>query len=382
MIGTVRDIARGGYGVVPGDIGPVFIPHVLAGEKIRYRVRSRRSSIQWGEAVEVLVPSPHRIAPACPHYGSCGGCNLQHADYSHQVEIKRSILKGNLQRIAAIPLPEECGITTSPPFEYRTRMVLQIRRGHVGFFRRGSHDVEPISRCPLMPEAMDGVFRELASSRNILDVDNGRLILLSNGSSTAAMLEQNRKKQHLYGPREILFPLPGFQFSVNPDNFIQANRFTLAKFQEWIDFPEGRWKGLDLYAGAGFLTLPLSRHCKSLTALEISPHNLSSLRRNLNLNKVSSVTIQRKRIGSCELQAADLMIADPPRSGLPHQVRTQLVRRPPRHLAYFSCDSATFSRDLSFLVKQGFSLSRIGIIDNTPQSDHMETVALLQWNKR
>lgn len=379
MIGTVRDVARGGHGVVPGNNGPVFIPYVLCGETINYRISCRHRSVQWGVAEEILEKSPHRIEPPCPHYGTCGGCNLQHADYPHQIEIKRSILKGNLQRIASITLPEACDITTSPPFRYRTRMILQIRHGRMGLFLRGSHDLEPITQCPLMSEAMEDTFRQLSANRDILAVESGRLILLSNGIQVSALLETGGNHRHLHGPGEILFSLPQFQFSVAPGNFVQANRFTLSQFHRWVNFSESEWeKGVDLYAGAGFLTLPLSRQCRSITALEISALNVKSLKRNLLLNGITSVSVQRKRIGASTWPVSDLVVADPPRTGLPAQVRRELVNHPPRRLVYFSCDSATFSRDLAHLIGEGFHLVRIGIIDNTPQSDHMEMVASLR----
>ena len=150
MIARIRDVGRGGYGVAAGPNGPVMIPRVLAGETVRFHVTQHRHNVYWGEATEIIHASPHRVSPRCPLYLECGGCNLQHASPEHQVEIKSGILRRNLQRIAHITDPAPFAISPSPPFHYRTRMVMKIRDGRLGFFQRKSHRFTAVTSCPLM----------------------------------------------------------------------------------------------------------------------------------------------------------------------------------------------------------------------------------------
>ncbi|MBN1197251.1 MAG: class I SAM-dependent RNA methyltransferase [Candidatus Aminicenantes bacterium] len=380
MIAKIRDVGRGGFGVASGPDGPVMIPHVLAGETVRFRIQRHSHNVYWGEAIEIIHPSAHRVSPPCPLYLECGGCNLQHASPEHQVEIKSGILRRNLRRIAHIIDPPPIAISASPPFHYRTRMVLKIQNGRAGFFQRNSHRVIPVNSCPLMPSVMQERLRELCQYSQIRNIEDGQLVLLSNGEEVAASVADGREWQDLDEPGRIVFHLPDGSFCVNPHNFVQANRFTMASMQAYAHPRSARiHQGVDLYAGAGFLTLSLARACnRKVWAVESDPGNLEMLRHNLAANGLDHVLPLQRKISGRHWPQADFILADPPRKGMPARVLSALASAPPVEMVLFSCDSATFSRDLAFLLKRDFSLVECALIDNFPQSDHIEVIARLQ----
>lgn len=384
MIATVRDVGRGGFGVVPGENGPVMIPRVLTGESIRYHITGHRHGVDWGEADEILSPSPYRVTPPCPHYDDCGGCNLQHATADHQIEIKSGILFANLKRIAGMKTPSNFRITASPPWGYRTRMALQIRNGQPGFFSSGSHRIVPIDSCPLMPGNMRECLRELIGHPRITTIEAGRMIMLSNGQEVSVDLAAGEEWIHLEGPEKISFTLSSGRFSVTPRNFIQANRFTMAAMHDFARPREADpATGLDLYAGAGFLTLPMARACKEGGwAVESEHHNLELLRRNLAENGLNRIRVLKRNISGKQLPRADFIIADPPRGGMPTRALDAIALTAPREFVLFSCDSATFSRDLARLIQRGFSPLEMELVDNFPQSDHMEIAIRLKGPRK
>lgn len=380
MIATVRDVGRGGFGVVPGENGPVMIPRVLTGESIRYHVTRHRHGVDWGEADEILSPSPHRVSPRCPNYHDCGGCNLQHASADHQKEITSRILIANLRRIAGIEAPSTFRIASSSPWGYRTRMTLQIRNGKPGFFQSGSHHIVPIDTCPLMPDNMQECLRGLTGLARINALETGRLIMLSNGEEVSVDLAAGGEWIHLEGPEEVGFTLAAGRFTVTPRNFVQANRFTLTAMQ---DFARPREQepatGLDLYAGAGFLTLPMARASRhGGWAVESERHNLEFLRRNLADNGLDRIRALKRNITGKQLPRADFIIADPPRGGIPARALDAITLAAPREFVMFSCDTATFSRDLARLIQRGFNPREMELFDNFPQSDHMEIAVRLE----
>jgi len=380
MIATVRDVARGGFGVVAGLNGPVMIPRVLTGEKIRFKISHHRHGVDWGTAEEILCSSPHRVPPPCPHYNHCGGCNLQHAAPDHQLEIKTGILRGNLKRIAGMDPAPQPAIKESPPFHYRTRMVLQIRQGKAGFFHRGSHRLVAVATCPLMPPAMQARMQELAGHPRIKNLDEGQLVLLSNGEEVSASLVENGQWFDLAGPSQVTFRLPAGDFTVAPRNFVQANLFTMPAMQALaLPLGKGISTGADLYAGAGFLTLAMARRCtQNGWAVESDHHNLKMLRFNLEVNGLEHIQTMGKHIADRHWPRVDFVVSDPPRKGIPFRVIDSLGTAPPMEMVMFSCDSATFSRDLGRLIKRGFTLIESALIDNFPQSDHMEIAARLR----
>lgn len=380
MIAKIRDVGRGGFGVAPGPDGPVMIPRVLAGETVRFHIQRHRHNVYWGEATEIIQPSAHRVHPPCPLYHECGGCNLQHASSEHQIEIKSGILRRNLRRIAHIADPPPIAISASPPFHYRTRMVLKIQNGRTGFFQRNSHRVIPIISCPLMPTVMQERLRELCQYSQIRNIEDGQLVLLSNGEEVAASVADGSEWHDLDGPGRIGFHLPDGNFWVNPRNFVQANRFTMSSMQAHAHPSSTRFQqGVDLYAGAGFLTLSLARSClRNAWAVESDPDNLEMLRHNLAANGIHHVRPLQKKISGRHWPQANFILADPPRKGMPTRVLAALASAPPVEMVLFSCDSATFSRDLAFLLKRDFSLTECVLIDNFPQTDHIEVIARLQ----
>ena len=140
----------------------VFVPFVLAGEKIEASLTEQKPGFARAQADSIVEPSPHRIQPACPHFTRCGGCHYQHATYEHQLEIKKEILRESLRRTAKLDLPFDIEVHPSPPWNYRNRSRLQVRTGQVqtecaqvspafaaGYFKLASHELLPVEECPI-----------------------------------------------------------------------------------------------------------------------------------------------------------------------------------------------------------------------------------------
>jgi 23S rRNA (uracil1939-C5)-methyltransferase len=130
----------------------VFVPLVLAGEKIEAALTDEKPGFARAQAQAILEPSPHRVEPTCQYFGHCGGCHYQHATYEHQLEIKKEILRENLRRIAKLELQSEIEVHPSPPWNYRNRSRLQIQAKPTfaaGYFKLASHDLMLIEQCPV-----------------------------------------------------------------------------------------------------------------------------------------------------------------------------------------------------------------------------------------
>jgi 23S rRNA (uracil1939-C5)-methyltransferase len=380
MIGKVLTIAKGGSGIVRAGDKTVFLPGVIAGETVEFAVSGRLRSAWQGRLLRVLEASPQRTRPPCPHYPECGGCNLQHLSYGEQLRCKREIFLANMKKIAAMDGLSIPDILASPPFRYRSKSEFQVRDGRGGFFRKGSHQVVPISGCLLLPEAVESFF--LSRRSELAGTANAQLQVVSNGREIAARLETPDSAEKWFSSeRTVRFGIGPFAYRFAPDNFIQANLFQLQPLQDLLQRYLGERKiarAVDLFCGCGFFTLPLALRCREVLAVENDPRNVAALRANLQLNRVDHVRVIQSDALRAGLPRAELYVADPPRGGLSARVIAAMAEGGAGTVVYYSCDSATFARDLRIFARCGFEIDEMRLIDNFPQSDHFEIFSALK----
>jgi len=379
MIGTVHAVAKGGAGIIRLADRTVFVPGVISGETVEFTIQGGQKGIWQGRLQRVLEPSPQRLAAPCPHYGECGGCNLQHMAYEEQLRCKKEILNTNLKKIAAVTPGELVSVLPSPPFRYRSKIELQVRDSAIGFFKKQSHQLVTIAECLLLSEEAE----RFALETPLPAGSDGVLQILSNGSKSAARLERPPNEPlWLTTDRSLSFAFPQFHYRSGPEHFIQANLFQMQPMLELLDeqlatAPRGD-SAADLFCGGGFFTLLLAKCFPRVLALENDPANLAALGANLESNRVRNVEVRAADALNSELPPLDLAVLDPPRGGLSPALIFRIARAKIGKVIYFSCDSATFSRDLRLFLKHGYELQDLRIIDNFPQTDHFEIFSVLK----
>lgn len=379
MIGIVQAVAKGGAGIIHLADKTVFVPGVISGETVEFTILEEQKGIWRGKLQRILEHSPQRVEAPCRHYQGCGGCNLQHMTYPEQLRSKKDILSANLKKIAGITSTESMTVLPSPPFRYRSKIEFQVQNGARGFFQKKSHQLVSISQCLLLSDTAERFLLELPP----LPADtNGVLQILGNGSDLAARLQNNEGEARWLTPRHSLFfDFPPYRYRTGPEHFIQANIFQMQPMLElltkYLPADPGN-AAADLFCGCGFFTLPLVQHFQQVLALENNPGNLVALQANLELNQITNVEVRPVDALKADLPFLDLVVLDPPRGGLSAAVISRIAQAEVKKVIYFSCDSATFARDLRLFLKQGFDLRELKIIDNFPQTDHFEIFSVLE----
>jgi 23S rRNA (uracil1939-C5)-methyltransferase len=435
---TVEKLVYGGDGLARAPAAgqekgkAVFVPFVLAGERIEARVVEEKPGFMRAQAQKILEPASPRVMPRCPYFGECGGCHYQHAAYEHQLQIKTGILRETLQRIGRIEAPEVTA-HPSPPWQYRNRTRMKVRGGDnfaLGYFRVSSHTLLPVEHCPisspLINQAIAAVW-QLGRAHLIGDVlveveffanaADGRLLLEltlpdeywthavpPGGTSLAGFVAELRRRlpeiagvaafratargplvreelppavQQSFGADELVYDTGGCEFHVSAGSFFQTNRFLTGKLLDLVTAGESGDAVLDLYAGAGLFTLPLSQNFREVTAVEAAPFSFHDLRR----NTPSNVKARRQTTEDFLISGGgefDLVIADPPRAGLGEANAAALAKLKTPRMIYVSCDPATLARDLRVLQDGGFRLEKMHMIDLFPQTYHVESVTHLE----
>lgn len=410
----------------------VFSPFVLAGEKIEAAITEQKSGFARARATSIEQMSSHRIAPACPYFGSCGGCQYQHADYEHQLEIKKEILRESLRRTAKFELHAEIREHRSPPWHYRNRSRLQIRTRPefaAGYFKQGSHELQPVRECPISSPlinrgiaavwqtargagAADGIrevefFADAEDSQMIVEVqctpearramvrgwaEELRAALPAISGVTAFRKADNGRSDRLValGSSELTYRTAGQRFQVSTGSFFQTNRFLV---DELVEVVTGKCSGdtaLDLYAGAGLFSIALACDFRHIVSVESSQTAAKDLQYNLPTNGKALHAVTEPFLSElCADGAAtvgtardwvvspELVVVDPPRSGLGDRVARLLTKLNAPRVIYVSCDPATLARDLIPMLTAGYRVEELHLVDLFPQTYHLESVVKL-----
>ena len=423
----ITNLSHDGRGVARIGEKIVFVIGALPGERARVRIVRPHRHFDEAEIVELLSRSPDRIEPRCPHFGTCGGCALQHLSSEKQIESKQQVLAENFIRIGKVEPKEWLPPLSDQPWGYRRKGRLSVKwvdtkeKALVGFRENDSRFIADLREChTLLPEvgmrladiselvgsldakreiaqieiaagddAVALVFRHLVP---LGDVDRERLIAFGQRSGIAILLQSQ-------GPDSVVplwpetlslsFRLPDHDLEITfkPLDFVQVNagmnRRMLASAINLLDTQPAD-RVLDLFCGLGNFTLPIARRVASVVGVEGES----------NLVRRADENATRNGLSNAEFVAADLfadqrgsdwarreydkVLLDPPRSGAA-QLLEYLPRKSVKRVVYVSCHPASLARDAGTLVNQhGFRLVKAGVIDMFPHTAHVESIALFE----
>ncbi len=341
-------------------------------------------------------PSPLRVQAACPVFGTCGGCQLQHMQYDAQLAWKRSVVEQLLRDTGGFanpPLLET--VPCDNPWHYRNHMRFSVNRGgQPGLTARGTHRVLPLTSCPIAHEDINvalGVLSQVPNERP--------QVLVRCGTATGQMLIQPQPRPEVIEQLSAVGldiradtmeeKLGGETFRVRPSSFFQTNTAQAEKMAQMVlngllhsQNPDGRSLTIvDAYCGVGTFALLLARHVGKVIAIEESA---SAIKDALwNLREVSNVEILKGKVEDLLPALAaqiDGLVIDPPRAGCQQVVLDALIQHPVARVVYVSCDPSTLARDLNILchLHPAYHLFSVQPLDMFPQTAHIECVAVLE----
>jgi 23S rRNA (uracil1939-C5)-methyltransferase len=371
---TIEKLVYGGEGLARMEGKVILTPFVLPGEVVRAETERAKNDLWRGRLIEVLQPAASRIAPECPYFQRCGGCQYQHIDYPFQLQQKQAILREALQRVGKIEFTGEIGVVSGEPWHYRNRVQLHIEDGKVGYFAQGSRDLCAIDRCPIASPRLNEVIGKLSELK--LGPVNAAVELFTNETDVQVNVVDRVPRQALsaLAALGVTTPIEYNGFRVSRNSFFQVNRFLIDRLVECAaGEARGNW-AVDLYAGVGLFAVKLAERFGKVTAVESSGSSLRDLADNFAQPAVNAnVEDYLKALD----ETPDFILADPPRAGLGKVVVKELARIHAPRLTIVSCDPATLARDLQGLLAENYRIEKITLVDLFPQTFHLETVVEL-----
>ena len=429
-IGIIESLDHEARGITRLEGKTIFVEGALPGEKVEYTSFRRKPNYEVAQADRILKASPDRVAPKCPHYGSCGGCSMQHLDSTAQVAAKQRVLESNLWHLGRLRAEQLYAPIHGPAGGYRFRARLAARfvakKGGmlIGFHERKSSYIADMTTCPNLPPHVSKLLvplRELVAGLSIsaampqVELAVGEhitaLVLRNLEALTAA--DEARVKafadRHdvvfylqpqgpatayrfypLEGPR-LTYALPEYaiEHAFSPTEFTQVNhavnRVLVRRAMALLD-PRPGERIADMFCGLGNFSLPIARSGAQVVGVEGS----RELVRRAGENAAANGLADKVEYGVANLFEAtpeslaalgcfDKMLIDPPREGALELVKAIDPEQAPGRIVYVSCNPSTLARDAAILVSQkGYRLLGAGVVNMFPNTSHVESIALFE----
>ena len=373
----IEKLVYGGDGLAREEGRVILTPFVLPGELVQADVVRAKNDLLRGKLRAVLEPAPQRVDARCPYYLRCGGCHYQHASYEFEADQKRTILREVLRRVGRIDYSDEIGLVTADPWQYRNRTQLHIRNGEIGYFAAGSHTLVPIRECPISSPKLNEAIASLARDLPQYRWFDGSIELFTNEIDVQVNLLDRvpasvRPLFEAIGTGDAI-EYAGFRVSRN--SFFQVNRFLLDQLVAAALGDAQGSQAVDLYAGAGLFAKAMSTRFEKVVAVESGGSAVRDLE--FNVPAVKALRMNAEDYLASLAEPPDVIVADPPRTGLGKTAIRELIRLQAAAITLVSCDPATLARDLAPLLQNGYRIARITVVDLFPRTFHLETVASL-----
>lgn len=419
----------------------IFISGAIFGEKVRTKIIKVTKNYGFGKLVEILNPSPKRRTPICEVYKRCGGCELQHMDYSFQLDLKKQRVEDCIKKIGkleGIEIKDTIGMDN--PYRYRNKVQLPVgmdkNKISIGFYAKRSHNIIDMMECHIQNEIGDkamklirmwmekyniepydeetgkGIVRHImvrtahktkeamvviVTNRNELPYKEELIETLKSGIDGIVSIIQNSNKENtnvvmghkcitLWGKDTISDYIGEYKFNISPLSFFQVNPIQTEKLYnkvlEYADL-KGNETVFDAYCGTGTISLFLSSKAKKVYGVEIVPEAIENAIENAENNDIRNAEFI---VGKSEEEIpkliergvkADVVVVDPPRKGCDKVLLEEIAKIEPGKIVYVSCDPSTLARDLAILDSLGYRTVEIQPVDMFPQTPHVENVTLL-----
>ncbi|MDM5101328.1 23S rRNA (uracil(1939)-C(5))-methyltransferase RlmD [Aeromonas salmonicida] len=400
----------------------IFIEGALPGEQVKARILDDKKQYAHAALQQVVTSAANRITPFCNHYRECGGCNAQHLGEADQQAAKEAGLVSLFERLGQIKAPVLEPVLTGESRAYRRVCRLAIkfdkngRCTRVGFRRRQSNDLVEIEGCPVLAEPLSALIVPLRECLNrlksqrelghaeLIQAEQGIMMLLRHtgrpNEADRALLVAFAQAQgidlYLQAADERIEPLhqafqpsyslDGLSLAFAPGDFIQVNgpinQSMVAQALAWLGASKDD-KVLDLFCGIGNFTLPLARQAREVVGVEGDLAMVARAEENARRNGIDNARFYKADLSgdivgmSWAREGFDLVLLDPARPGA-LEVMGHVVKLSPKRVVYVSCNPVTLARDSQVLVKGGYRLVRLGMLDMFPHTGHLESMALFE----
>jgi 23S rRNA (uracil1939-C5)-methyltransferase len=400
--GKIDSMAFGGEGILRHEGVVVFVPFAAPGDEVAVEITEVKKSFARAMLLKLNNLSPNRVEARCWHFGMCGGCQLQHVSYEKQLQLKHEWVAQALKRIGKLDVEVAPVIGAKAKWNYRRVVKLKFEAGGpLSYVNASSNGLMPVMTCPIFDEnktlwlelnafVKPFVAGEISLFRAgadkfvaLLEVEGEAPTQLALPTFLQGCLLRTPAKTKAFGDVALSFTQHELEFAYTPLSFVQNHPEQSAKLSEQVikDIVKSGAKSVyDLYCGFGVTAIALAKAGLQVTGVESNPESIRLAKQNAKQNNVSVAWVcddVAKFVGVLKRDKPDVILVNPPRTGLAPKVAQALAKHKVNGIVYVSCMPQTLARDLAILAGAGYRIDSCQPYDMFPQTTHVETVVTL-----
>lgn len=373
----------------------VFISNALEDEVVDATTIYSNKRFDEAKVNEIIEVSRMRIKPICPYFDICGGCNLLHMNYDDQLKFKYNKVKDIIFKYLKENIKVN-DVIYSNQFNYRNKASFEVKE-KLCYKMRKSTNLVDINYCYLLDKNINDIVHVL-NNLNLKNINNitirtgeEDIMVIISGNPTQEIIDALKEKARsiyvndklVYGKSNIVSKIGNYEFFVSDKSFFQVNKYNVKNlYDKVLEYAEltGNENILDLYCGTGTIGIYLSKYAKSVIGIEVNEQAIFDANVNKNKNNIENISFicdTTSNINNIVNNDFDVIIVDPPRSGLDKNTINFLINSKAKRVVYVSCDIMTLVRDLNIL-KQDYDIREITPVDMFPNTYHVECVCVLK----
>lgn len=375
-----------GNGITRIDNFVVFVPYALKDEKIGIRITKVNKRFATGKIEKIITKSDRRECVKCKSFNECGGCSFLHLSFLEEKKKKINFIN----KLFNTNIKE---ILTNNEYNYRNKATFHVKDGKVGYYSESTNDLVEFDNCLLLDDRINEVYSILKNinlsgiSEVVVRTSKNSVMVIFKGEKEDFNYDEliNNIKidsiylnnKLLYGSAYIIEELDNIKYSIYPNAFFQVNTENMKIMYDKVKECAGSGdKLLDLYCGTGTIGIYLKDNFREVTGIEVNKEAILNANINRGLNNLTGINFICGDASIAKNNNYDVIVVDPPRSGLSKKVIDFLNKSNAKTIVYVSCNPKTLKRDLDLLAK--YSMTKLECINMFNKTKHCEVITSLE----
>lgn len=377
----------------------VFIPKVIVGDIVDIDIVKEYKNYNIGRVNKIIKNGSKRVDVLCPYYDICGGCSISAYTYQDELEYKVNNVIDIFKRNEIDIKPNI--IKSDNRYGYRNKITLQVSNGIIGLYEEDSNKIVEVDKCLLVSDKLNEIIDIIKRNINvnkcnkivIRDTYYGIMIIFYGSVNNEEVIKYLDKKvvsiytydnkyKCIYGEKYLYEMIGEYKYRISPDSFFQVNSRTVNKlYNKVVEYAiknEKKDNLVDLYCGTGTIGIYLSKYFNNIIGIELNKQAVEDAKENVKINSVNNIEFYAGDVGKIinDQIKADVIVVDPPRSGLDKRTKDILLKIKANKIVYVSCNPLTLARDIKEL-DTGYMLEDITLVDMFPNTHHVECISVL-----
>lgn len=378
----------------------VFIPKVIVGDIVDIDIVKEYKNYNIGRVNKIIKNGSKRVDVLCPYYDICGGCSISAYTYQDELEYKVNNVIDIFKRNEIDIKPNI--IKSDNRYGYRNKITLQVSNGIIGLYEEDSNKIVDVDKCLLVSDKLNEIIDIIKKNINvnkcnkivIRDTYYGIMIIFYGsvnneevikylGKKVVSIYTYDNKYKCINGEKYLYEMIGEYKYRISPDSFFQVNSRTVNKlYNKVVEYAiknEKKDNLVDLYCGTGTIGIYLSKYFNNIIGIELNKQAVEDAKENAKINSVNNIKFYAGDVGKIinDQVKADVIVVDPPRSGLDKRTKDILLKIKANKIVYVSCNPLTLARDIKEL-DNGYELGDITLVDMFPNTHHVESVCVLK----